>query len=184
MRRLSGDSIPIGCESTTSLRLYRVSIAAYKYAASNRMFQAAFLTLTHHCTGCRDRALLCRQAYVSNWLVVRMLSQQKLCQTRHPFSRIIGAIILLLAWLWVFVGTIDGPSVRFETKSGINVLHTAKSVDHSPSAQPWPLWIGRFPEKPAAVHASFLLFDFKQNLRRWPNVAGDISRSPPYALAA
>jgi hypothetical protein len=30
------------------------------------------------------------------------------------------------------------------------------------------------------VHAFFLLFDFKQNLRRWPNVAGDISRSPPF----
>jgi hypothetical protein len=29
------------------------------------------------------------------------------------------------------------------------------------------------------VPASFLLFDFKQNLRQWPNVAGDISRSPP-----
>jgi hypothetical protein len=33
------------------------------------------------------------------------------------------------------------------------------------------------------VPASFLLFDFKQNLRRWPNVAGDISRSPPFFLA-
>ena len=30
-----------------------------------------------------------------------------------------------------------------------------------------------------AVHPNFLLFDFKQNLRHWPNVAGDISRSPP-----
>jgi hypothetical protein len=41
------------------------------------------------------------------------------------------------------------------------------------------LWVGIFPEAPQRVHASFLLFDFKQNLRRWPNLAGDISRSPP-----
>jgi hypothetical protein len=29
------------------------------------------------------------------------------------------------------------------------------------------------------IHASFLLFDFKQNLRHWPVLAGDITRSPP-----
>lgn len=33
------------------------------------------------------------------------------------------------------------------------------------------------------VHASFLLFDFKQNLRHWPVLAGDISRSPPFFAA-
>jgi hypothetical protein len=36
------------------------------------------------------------------------------------------------------------------------------------------------PNDPPVVHASFLLFDFKQNLRRWPVVAGDINRSPPF----
>jgi hypothetical protein len=36
---------------------------------------------------------------------------------------------------------------------------------------------------PPIVHAPFLLFDFKQNLRRWPVLAGDISRSPPSLLA-
>src|SRR5262249_18040571 len=30
-----------------------------------------------------------------------------------------------------------------------------------------------------AVHPDFLLFDFKQNLRHWPVLAGNISRSPP-----
>ena len=40
-----------------------------------------------------------------------------------------------------------------------------------------------FEQEPPPVHASFLLFDFKQNLRRWPNVAGDISRSPPFLYA-
>jgi hypothetical protein len=40
--------------------------------------------------------------------------------------------------------------------------------------------IGAARDDSLVVHASFLLFDFKQNLRRWPNVAGDISRSPPF----
>ena len=35
------------------------------------------------------------------------------------------------------------------------------------------------PDSALIVHQTFLLFDFKQNLRHWPNVAGDISRSPP-----
>jgi hypothetical protein len=29
------------------------------------------------------------------------------------------------------------------------------------------------------VHRDFLLFDFKQNLRRWPVLSGNINRSPP-----
>jgi hypothetical protein len=33
------------------------------------------------------------------------------------------------------------------------------------------------------VPSSFLLFDFKQNLRHWPVLAGDISRSPPLFAA-
>jgi hypothetical protein len=90
---------------------------------------------------------------------------------------------LLLAFLWAFVGTIDGPSVQFGSKSGYDVYKMPKLVDGEHSAQPWPLWSGVFPENLPPVHASFLLFDFKQNLRRWPNVAGDISRLPPFFLA-
>jgi hypothetical protein len=29
------------------------------------------------------------------------------------------------------------------------------------------------------VHRDFLLFDFKQNLRHWPVLSGNINRSPP-----
>ena len=43
--------------------------------------------------------------------------------------------------------------------------------------------VRRVRDVPQLVHASFLLFDFKQNLRRWPNVSGDISRSPPFLFA-
>ena len=104
-------------------------------------------------------------------------------EKRHRLSsQTVTTLILLLAGLWVFVGTIDGPSVRFESRYGYDVYKTAKPVDASHSAQAWPLWIAVFSEPPLPVHASFLLFDFKQNLRHWPNVAGDISRSPPFSL--
>ena len=100
-----------------------------------------------------------------------------------PASRRVSYLLLLLTFLWTFIGTIDGPSVQFGSKSGYDVCKVTKLVDGERSAQAWPLTIGVFPENPPPVHASFLLFDFKQNLRRWPNVAGDISRSPPFVLA-
>jgi hypothetical protein len=67
--------------------------------------------------------------------------------------------------------------------AGSVVYKTPKTLDRACGVQPESLWIGMFPAGPPAVHASFLLFDFKQDLRRWPNVAGDISRSPPFFLA-
>ena len=101
----------------------------------------------------------------------------------YPAGRIVSHLLLLLTFLCAFVVTIDGPWVQIGSKSGYEVYKATKLVDGERSAQPWPLTIGVFPEDPAPVHASFLLFDFKQNLRRWPNVAGDISRSPPFVLA-
>ena len=85
--------------------------------------------------------------------------------------------LLSVILLWTFVGTIDGPSVPFG--SGYVVYGMPKAVDGAHETQPIPFWIKVFSDEPRPVHASFLLFDFKQNLRRWPNVAGDISRSPP-----
>ena len=97
-----------------------------------------------------------------------------------PPSRTVAYLLLLLTFLWAFVGTIDGPSVQFGSKSGYDVDKLPKLVNGEHKVQPCPLWIGVFLKDPPPVHASFLLFDFKQNLRRWPNVAGDISRSPPF----
>jgi hypothetical protein len=102
---------------------------------------------------------------------------------RPPTSHMATSVILLLTCLWVFLGTIDGPSVRSASKSGYDVYKNAKSIDPNQSAQPWLLSTIAVPENYPSVHASFLLFDFKQNLRRWPNVAGDISRSPPLVPA-
>ena len=95
-------------------------------------------------------------------------------------SRMATSIVLSLIFPWAFVGTIDGLSVQFGSNSDYVVYKMPKVPGRERDAQPEPLWIGAFPEEPPPVHASFLLFDFKQNLRRWPNVAGDISRSPPF----
>jgi hypothetical protein len=38
-------------------------------------------------------------------------------------------------------------------------------------------------DAPPFLHPAFLLFDFKQNLRHWPVLAGDISRSPPFPVS-
>ena len=110
----------------------------------------------------------------------QMLTYPTNDKNQRPPTRTVAYLLLLLTFLWAFVATIDGPSVQFGSKSGYDVYKTPKLVDGEYSAQPSPLRIGVFPDDPPPVHASFLLFDFKQNLRRWPNVAGDISRSPPF----
>jgi len=112
-----------------------------------------------------------------------MLAYPTRDKNHRPSRRTVAYLILLLTFLCAFVGTIDGPSTQIGSKSGYDVYKMPKLVDGEYSAQPSPLWIGLFPENPPPVHASFLLFDFKQNLRRWPNVAGDISRSPPFFSA-
>ena len=94
-----------------------------------------------------------------------------------------ASVILLLAFVWVFLGTIDGPAVNLGIDAGSVVYKNAKALDQQAGAEPRLVSIGAYPQEPPRVHASFLLFDFKQNLRRWPNIAGDISRSPPFCLA-
>ena len=99
---------------------------------------------------------------------------------QRPPSRTIAHFLLLLAFLWTFVGTIDVPAVNVGIAAGSVVCKTPLNWEHG--SQPGPFCIG-VPEDPPPLHVSFPLFDFKQNLRRWPNVAGDISRSPPSFLA-
>jgi hypothetical protein len=109
-----------------------------------------------------------------------MLAHAKNDKNQRPPSRTVAYLLLLLIFLWAFVDTIDGPAVNFGIAAGSVVCKTPNTLDCEHGVQPGPLWFGVFPEEPPPVHASFLLFDFKQNLRRWPNVAGDISRSPPF----
>ena len=112
-----------------------------------------------------------------------MLAPSRNNKNQRPPSRTVAYLLLLLICLWAFVDTIDGPAVNVGIGAGSVVYKMPKVVGGEHGSQPGPLWLGVFPEEPPPVHASFLLFDFKQNLRRWPNVAGDISRSPPFFLA-
>jgi hypothetical protein len=100
-------------------------------------------------------------------------------EMQYSRGRTITFIILFLPCLWVFLGTIDGPAVNLGLTSSV-IYKASKALDWQPSIQLEPLCFGICPKDPLPVHASFILFDFKQNLRRWPNVAGDISRSPPF----
>jgi hypothetical protein len=102
---------------------------------------------------------------------------------QHRFGRENSAtcVVSLLIFLWAFLGTIDGPMVKLEANSGHLLYQLPKIVKAAEHAgAPGALWTDTFHKDPPPLHPSFLLFDFKQNLRRWPNVAGDISRSPPF----
>jgi hypothetical protein len=88
----------------------------------------------------------------------------------------------LLVVFWAFLGTIDGPLAKVEPKCGHSLLQPAQIAD-SEHAGSLGMWIEVDYRDPPPVHSAFLLFDFKQNLSRWPNVAGDISRSPPFLVA-
>jgi hypothetical protein len=113
-----------------------------------------------------------------------MLAHQKNHEDHHPLRRRVAFLLLSAAFLWAFLGTIDGPGMNFGIGASSLVYKTSRVLDGDRGVQPGPFAVGPFPEEPLPVHASFLLFDFKQNLRRWPNVAGDISRSPPFFPAA
>jgi hypothetical protein len=112
-----------------------------------------------------------------------MLAPSRNNKNQRPPNRTVAYLLLLLSFLWAFVDTIDGHGVTLGIAAGSVVCKIPKALDCEHGVQGGPLWFGVFPEEPPPVHASFLLFDFKQNLRRWPNVAGDISRSPPFFLA-
>lgn len=60
---------------------------------------------------------------------------------------------------------------------------SGRIVETDSYEQPALVFLGVLADVAPFVHASFLLFDFKQNLRRWPVLAGDISRSPPFFAA-
>jgi hypothetical protein len=78
------------------------------------------------------------------------------------------------------VGTIDGPMVKLESNSGHLLYQTPKALTAEQGAIPLSSGSDIVQKDQPPLYPSFLLFDLKQDLRRWPNVAGDISRSPPF----
>jgi hypothetical protein len=60
---------------------------------------------------------------------------------------------------------------------------SGRIVEAASCNQPALVFLGVMADVQPFVPSSFLLFDFKQNLRHWPVLAGDISRSPPLFAA-
>jgi hypothetical protein len=112
-----------------------------------------------------------------------MLVYHKYNENRRALRQSIAHYLLLLTFLLAFLGTIDGPAASVGVDGGSVISQTAKVLDRKVSVEPTPLGIGVLSIEPPQLHPSFLLCDLKQNLRRWPNVASDISRSPPFLLA-
>jgi hypothetical protein len=92
--------------------------------------------------------------------------------------RQIALTVVVSLLVFTFLGAIEKPAsgVGWGTPS----LASSKVNRLSGDYQAASVIAGAVQSDPPVVHASFLLFDFKQNLRRWPVVAGDINRSPPF----
>src|SRR5262245_58772330 len=95
--------------------------------------------------------------------------------TLSPFACAVYLVLLV----WAFLGTIDGPVAKLESKSGHLLNQGSNYAKTGDAIFLAPLWSQYFHQYPPPIHPSFLEFDFKQNLSRWPNISGDISRSPP-----
>jgi hypothetical protein len=79
-----------------------------------------------------------------------------------------------------FVVTIDGSVSSFGSKGTAIITTRANGILALENGMEREPAISSMPQnEPTAPPASFLLFDYKQNLRLWPVLAGDISRSPP-----
>jgi hypothetical protein len=106
-----------------------------------------------------------------------MFAEKKIRSKRRIWTIAYG--LLLLGLLLAFLVTIDGPLTNF----GSNAIAVANSKtrlpgwEHGMEREAMPIAI--LQNEPALPPASFFLFDYKQNLRLWPVLAGDISRSPP-----
>jgi hypothetical protein len=107
-----------------------------------------------------------------------MFAERKIRSKHRIWTMAYG--LLLLGLLVAFLVTIDAPLTNF----GSNGTAVANSKTNGlpgweDGMEREPAAIAILQNEPAVPPASFLLFDYKQNLRLWPVLAGDISRSPP-----
>jgi hypothetical protein len=107
-----------------------------------------------------------------------MSAKRKIRSKRKIWTVAYG--LLLLGLLLAFLVTIDGPLTNFGSNGTTIINNKTNGLpgwEHSMEREPVALAI--LQNEPAIPPASFFLFDYKQNLRLWPVLAGDISRSPP-----
>jgi hypothetical protein len=107
-----------------------------------------------------------------------MLTQVKLDRLRAACA--VSCALLAL----IFFRAIESQESSFPFKTvSLVVINKAHQLTASERSHHAPfLLIQNAQVVPPIIYASFLLFDFKQNLRRWPVLGGDIARSPPFSL--
>ena len=96
--------------------------------------------------------------------------------------RSIGMVLcalLLLSVYCVFLNPAGSAANFVFNGSAIIRSNSPKAFGPERGGHAQPILIGNVRQQQPMVPARFVLFDFKQNLRQWPVLAGDISRSPP-----
>ncbi|HEY7317386.1 MAG TPA: hypothetical protein VIE89_07405 [Candidatus Binatia bacterium] len=99
--------------------------------------------------------------------------------------RIVAHGFWVLVFLMTFTIAVDGPAANFASHRPPIVQSKATGFlggEYGAAREPLAIWV--LQNEPVAPPAFFLLFDCKQNLRLWPVLAGDISRSPPPLVAS
>lgn len=96
-------------------------------------------------------------------------------------SSMIVCAPLLLSLLWVFFSPANGSAANLVSNgSAIICIKSPNPLGPERGGHAEQVLIGTVRQEQPFIPASFLLFDFKQNLRQWPVLSGDISRSPPF----
>ena len=101
----------------------------------------------------------------------------------HFVRGFVGAValgILTLTFTYAIENSPSGAVFDAVSPAGSKSWRMVESASYE---QPGLAFLGVLADVAPFVHASFLLFDFKQNLRHWPVLAGDISRSLPFFAA-
>lgn len=98
----------------------------------------------------------------------------------HGLFPLIAVAVLLIGLAQAMQPAVLQPGL--ETVSLV-ALRTERLGDAASYVQPAPAFLGVIAPVRPFMPSSFLRFDFKQNLRHWPVLSGDISRSPPFFAA-
>ncbi len=88
-------------------------------------------------------------------------------------------VALLLSLYFVYLGSGNGFAANFGSNDRTVICNSPKTVGPERGGLAEPILIGNILQRQPVIPARFVAFDFKQNLRQWPVLSGDISRSPP-----
>lgn len=98
----------------------------------------------------------------------------------HRVLPLLAAGLLLIGLAQAIRPAVSQPGL--DTVSLV-ALRTERSGAAASYVQPALAFLGVITALRPFMPSSFLRFDFKQNLRHWPVLSGDISRSPPFFAA-